>query len=101
MTPHEMLTKLAHTHHLSDNQFSIIYQKPTTTTTAGWRDIEEDPDISNYVSSCTAGKGATATALLVSITNNHPHLQRLEDQSTTSQSALLEDGTFFVTNSVV
>ena len=78
MTSHEMLIELEHTLHQGDNQFSIIHQKTTTTTTVGWRDIEEDPDIFNYISSCTTGKGATATTLLVSITNNYPHLQRLE-----------------------
>ena len=78
MSPHEMLIELARTLHQSDNQFSIIHQKTTTTTTVGCQEIEVDSDMSNYTSSCTTAKGATSTTLLVSITNNYSNLQQLE-----------------------
>ena len=78
MSPHEMLIELTNTLHRSNNEFSIIHQKTTTTTTVGRRDIEVDPDISNYVSSCTEGKGANATTLLVCITSNYPYCQHVE-----------------------
>ena len=78
MSPHDMLIELARTLYQSDNQFSIIHQKTTTTTTVGWREIKADPDMSKYTSSCTTAKGATSTTLLVSITNNYTNLQQLE-----------------------
>ena len=78
MSPHDMLIELAHTLQQSDNQFSIIHQNKTTITTAGLREIDEDPDVSNYTSSCTTAKGATSTTLLVQITNNYDNFQQID-----------------------
>ena len=75
MSPHEMLVYFANFLYENDNHFSILHQKTEEPTTVTASEIEADSDIGNFTSSCSSLKGARATILLVSITNNNPNIQ--------------------------
>ena len=78
-SPHEMLIEFAKNLQASNSEYSVIHQKTDTITTVSMRDIEADTNIYNYVSSCTYVRGAKSTTLLVRITNNHHHVQHMEN----------------------
>ena len=66
-----MLVYFTNSLYENNNHFSILHQKTEEPTTVTASKIEADSDIDNFTSSCTSLKGAKATIIWVSVTNNN------------------------------